>query len=190
MKLAAGLQSLKKEFIRIEKARRELQQMSATAARLSKQAIFSFQRLDLTHGRAQLAEAEPLLIKGRQMVKKDVRLNAEGVWRAALEEFCEASFVEKIVHGVDLFSPQIVTDEPDILIGGMADAVGEIVRLAVRSATEHDAKRVNKLFVLAESLVAFLTSLDLTGNLRAKGDQSRQHLRRLEDLRYEMSRQK
>lgn len=188
MKLHHGLQGLQKEFVRIEKNRRDLQQMSGTAARLAKQAIFSFQRGEAEQGIKQLAEAEPLLLKGRQMVKKDARLNAEGIWRAALEEFCEASFVQKVVAGTDLFPPQIVTDEPDILIGGMADAVGEIVRLAVRSATEHDAKRVDELFALAEKLVAFLTSLDLTGNLRAKGDQSRQHLRRLEDLRYEMSR--
>ena len=92
------------------------------------------------------------------------------------------------IKGESLLPTQKDELDPDILIGALSDVVGEYVRRAVMFATDGDRKSVEKLYEESKIIVGFLTSLDLTGSLRSKGDQSRQHLRRLEDIRYDMSR--
>jgi len=188
MNNTAAFAKITSKFEGLEGARRNLQRIGSDATKRSKQAIFSLQREDLTKAADLLRSAERLLKTGSALVKKDPRLNADAAWRAGLEEFCEASFLDKFVRNKNLFPPQTVTDDPDILIGGIADFVGELVRRAVRAATDKDVMRVKRIVSLAEELVEYLTSLDLTGNLRSKGDQSRQHLRKLEDVQYDVSR--
>ncbi len=116
-----------------------------------------------------------------------MRLASEGIWHAALEEFAEAVLFFGMVTSKS-FETGDLLDDPSIMLGGLSDAVGELVRLAVREATEGNAERVEVIAKEAERLVVFLTSMDLTGGLRSKGDQARQHLRRLEDIRYDLSR--
>ncbi len=187
MKMDQAFKKIAQRYQSLEAGRKNLQDIGTSAARLSKQAIFALQRGDMAQGAQHLREAETHLKKGLQLVTKESRLSDGGVWRAAMEEFCEASLLEKALQKKDLFPSQSITEDPDILIGGISDLAGELVRLAVRAATDGDKKRVKELADLAETLVTFLTSLDLTGSLRAKGDQARQHLRRLEDIRYDLS---
>jgi len=80
-----------------------------------------------------------------------------------------------------------VTDEPDILVGGLSDLIGEFVRLAVKRAIDRDKKSVDKLLEMSNELIEFMLALDATGALRNKIDQARQHQRRLEDIRYDLS---
>lgn len=157
------------------------------AQRNSKQAIFALQRGETEKSDGLLDEAEEALLKGSALVKKQTRLLNEGMWRAALEEYCEACFFDKATKGKDLFPPQKITDDPDILVGGLSDLIGEFVRLATKAAIEHDKEKVDALYGTSEGMVEFLLSLDATGNLRNKVDQSRQHLRKLEEIRYDLA---
>lgn len=188
MKFSAELKKLGVRYARLQSSRAELQQLSGTAQRLSKQAIFSMQRGDATHARQLLTQAKVALESGQKIVSKVVRLQNDGMWRSSLEEFSEASFFCNAAQGKPLFPVHTLTDDPDILIGGLSDTVGELVRLAVQSATDGDVTRVNSIHQLAEQIVEFLLSIDATGQSRQKVDQARQHLRRLEDVRYDLSR--
>ena len=185
---AAGSKKLQQRFEQMESLRRALQRESSSASRLAKQAIFSLQRGDAPQAKTQLAEAEAQLKRAHLAIKKEPKLLADASWRAALEEFCEAVLVDRAVHGKALFPLPELTEEPDIVLGALSDLAGELVRLAVHSATEGDTKKVDEWHKLAEEVVVYLTSLDLTGSLRSKGDQARGHLRRLEDIRYEVLR--
>ncbi|MDD2326605.1 MAG: hypothetical protein PHW63_11545 [Alphaproteobacteria bacterium] len=166
-----------------------MQEAGTTAQRLAKQAIFSFHRADEAKGLEQLAEAREKLLAGKKLIAHDPRLMGEGVWRAALEEFCEASFFAKSVTGDDLFPPQDITEDTDILLGALSDLVGEMVRVAVNAAIERDKAKVEGIYEQAVLLVEFILSMDLTGGLRSKADQARQHLRRMEEIRYDLSKQ-
>jgi len=188
MKLETALKSLALRHKAIDTDRRRLQELSQLAQKNSKQAIFALQRGDGTRSAALLDEAETALAQGLTLIKKQPRLTNEGMWRAALEEFCEACFFDKALKGRDLFPPQTITDDPDILIGGLSDLIGEFVRLATKAAIERKTEEVQKLYATSETLVEFLLSLDATGSLRSKVDQARQHLRRLEEIRYDLSR--
>lgn len=183
----AELQSWKRRYERLEQSRRELQKLSADAQRLAKQAIFSLQRGDEQEGAARLAESVDILKKAQKISQTEIRLAGEGMWRSALEEMAEAVLFYRLVTG-ELVETGNLLDDPSVMLGGLSDAVGELVRFAVRAATAGDAARVEAIAEEAERLVEYLTSIDLTGGLRAKGDQARSHLRRLEDIRYDLSR--
>lgn len=184
---SAELQNMKRRYEKLELSRRELQKLSADAQRLSKQAIFSLQRGEEAEGVKRLEQALDILKKAQKISQSEIRLAGEGMWRSALEEAAEAVLFYRLVSGNELTTGTLL-DDPSIVLGGLSDAIGELVRFAVRAATEGDVGRVEAISEEAERLVEFLTSMDLTGGLRAKGDQARSHLRRLEDIRYDLSR--
>jgi predicted translin family RNA/ssDNA-binding protein len=186
--MATDLKRLRHRYVSLQKTRIELQQVASAAQRQSKQAIFAMQRGEAEQAHKVLEQAENGLRSGMKLVSREGRLQNDGMWRSALEEFTEAAFFCKAAQDRAIFPPHRLTDDPDILIGGLSDMVGELVRLAVQAATDGDAKRVNKIHHVAEQTVEFLLSLDATGNTRQKVDQARQHLRRLEDVRYDLSR--
>ena len=80
-----------------------------------------------------------------------------------------------------------VADDPDIFLGALSDLTGEIVRRAVLLASERNAASVQKMFHDVTDTVAFMLQMDLTGNLRQKVDQARQNLRKMEEIRYDLS---
>ncbi len=175
------LQNLKKKFSAVEMKKRELQAVSSTAQRLAKQSIFSVHREEL------VKEATIKLAKGKNILNVYPGLDNEGMWQSALEEFYEAKFFLNAARNQPLFISKDIHEEPLIILGALSDLTGEMARLAVRKATLGDKTSVDRLFKLAENLVAFLISLDSTGYLRTKTDQAKQHLRRLEELRYDIS---
>ncbi len=181
------LKQVKKRYERLEISRRELQKLSADAQRLAKQAIFSLQRGDEAEGMSRLEEALTILKKAQKISQTEQRLAGEGMWRSALEEAAEAVLFFRLISDGQIATGNLF-DDPSILLGGLSDAIGELVRFAVRAATAGDIARVEAISDQAEELVEYITSLDLTGGLRAKGDQARSHLRRLEDIRYDLSR--
>lgn len=186
MKLDDSLKKLAQRHAEIEAKRRKLQELSQTSQKMAKQAIFALQRDEKQRAAELLKEAQVSLLEGRKIVLNEKRLYSEGMWRAALEEFCEAFFFERAIAGKELL-PVPVTDEPDILVGGLSDLIGEFARLAVKRAIARDKAGVDRLLEMGGQLVEFMLALDATGGLRSKIDQARQHVRRLEDIRYDLS---
>jgi len=170
-----------------EHVRRELQAIAAQVLSRSKRAIFKLQRDDMAEAAADLHEIRKAIDAGKKLTSKDSALANEGVWRAGLEEATEAILFERFLVKGSLDSVSLPSQDPDIVIGGMSDFVGELARLAVLRATDGDDASVDRFYAIAESVIETLLQLDLTGSLRSKFDQAKQHLRKLEDIRYDMS---
>jgi predicted translin family RNA/ssDNA-binding protein len=172
---------------RREQDRRELIAVAGPALSASKRVIFKLQRQDVAGAAAELEAAQRQFAIGFRLCRRDAALLDQGVWRAAQEEYSEALFMyDFIVHG-SIGVSKAITDDPEILIGGLSDFTGELARYAVIKATEGEHEMVERFYCMAEKVVASLLSLDLTGSLRAKFDQAKQHLRKLEDIRYDLS---
>lgn len=183
----AALRNLAKRYANVERSRLKLQALSGEAQRCSKQAIFALHRNDLVAAGERLKKSTRLLTDAGRIVSREPRLASEGMWRSALEEHAEAALFDRFVNGKRLLPFRTATDDPAIVLGALSDFVGECVRLAVNAATTGDRNRVLAIVEKAGMVVEYLSSLDLTGGLRSKGDQARQHLRKLEDIRYDMS---
>ncbi len=176
---------LKREQL-LDKARRELHVLSSAILSGSKRAIFALHRDDARAAEKELVSVNEGLSAGWKIVKKEPRLAGEGPWRAAREEFTEAELFFAYVRDgkITKFSDQ--DQDPDVFIGGISDVAGEMVRRAMLLASRGDGGSVERLYQDASSIVEFLLNMDLTGPLRTKTDQARQHLRKLEEIRYDM----
>ncbi len=170
----------------IDKDRQQLSELAGELLRVSKRAIFTLQRQDKTESTSRLKKADELLKSGLKIVGKQTSLQNDGVWRAAMEEYAEAYIFNSFLSG-QLKFPVALKNYPDSIYGGLADAAGEMARMSVLSATEGDAKNVERAYQITLQIVEHLAMLELTGNLRSKFDQSKSHLRRIEDIRYDLS---
>jgi predicted translin family RNA/ssDNA-binding protein len=71
-------------------------------------------------------------------------------------------------------------------LGGICDLIGEMVRYATNQAAKGKFSEVVKIKKAAEDIMTQLIDFDMTGYLRTKYDQSRGHLRKLEQMAYEI----
>lgn len=179
------LETLKKEHDAFGTARREIIALAAKAQNASKRAIFAVQRGDDAGAKAFLAEAEDAFQAIRERAKANARLEHEGSYRAALEEYAEARFVAQLVWKGALSAIEGLDEESQI--GGVCDAVGELVRLMVHAATEGRDDEVRQLKSRLDVLMAGLDAMDYSGYLRTKYDQARSHYRKAEDILYDLS---
>ncbi len=182
----AAWQNIVKLKASIDNDRAKLSQISGELLRLSKRAIFALQRGDKIEASSRLKSCDVLLKEGLKIVAKQSVLQTEGVWKAAIEEYAEARIFESFLKG-KLTYPASLKNYPDAIYGGLADAAGEMARLSVLRATEGDKVTIERAHQVTVQIVEHLASLELTGNLRSKFDQTKQHLRRIEDIRYDLS---
>jgi predicted translin family RNA/ssDNA-binding protein len=162
-------------------------EISAQAQHLSKQAIFTAQRGELKEAGSLLAGAATLLKQGQALCRKVGELEYLGSYRAALEEFVEADLFTTFLKRGAVGRVSKVTVAPEVYLGGLSDMLGELVRYAVKLATEGKRAEVDKLARFVTQVVGEMAAMNLTGSLRNKFDQGKQHLRRLEDIRYDLS---
>lgn len=166
-------------------ARREIIDRSSAAQHAAKRAIFAVTRGDLAAAKRLLAEAEQGIAAARESARVNPRLVHEGSLRAALEEYAEAVLFAGLAETGEV-KPIDGLDE-ETLIGGLCDAVGELVRLMTVRATEGKDDEVRRLKAAADEVVRGLTEMDFSGYLRTKYDQAKSHLRKAEEILYDLA---
>jgi predicted translin family RNA/ssDNA-binding protein len=179
------LKQLKDAHETFAAARREIIGLAAKAQNASKRAIFAVQREDAAGAKALLAEAEDAIEAIRAKAAANARLEHEGSYRAALEEYAEARFVAQLAWKGETSAIEGLDEETQI--GGLCDAAGEIVRLMVRAATERRDDEARGLKARLDALMEGLDAMDYSGYLRTKYDQARSHYRKAEDILYDLS---
>ncbi len=179
-------QTLERQSL-LAKLRRELQQRSADVLSASKRSIFALHREDAGASLKELEIASQAIDQGWKIVAEESLLAQEGAWRAAREEYTEASLLAEYLKKGSLQTHPDKDRDPDIFIGGLSDFLGELVRLAVLAATRGDRAPIERFYQDAVELMDFLLQMDLTGHLRTKVDQAKQHVKKLEEIRYDLS---
>ena len=181
------LRTLARTYATQGNGRRALAELAAKVGVMAKQSIFAAQRGEVASARRQLKEAENIIKQGQRVFRQVEELGTVGSWRAALEEYAEASlFVGYLEHGkVGQITGVAVSVET--YLGGLSDFVGELARYAIKLATARRAAEVDRLVEVGTVIVGELAAMNLTGSLRSKFDQAKQHLRKLEDIRYDLS---
>lgn len=167
--------------------RRAMAERAGVVLSSAKRAIFALHRQDERRAAQELNTARAACSAGAKHFRQDLAMGGEGVWRAGLEEYCEAIFFFEFMTRGSIKSAKLPTDDPEIVIGGLADFTGELSRQAVIRATAHDKPAVENMYLAARDIVEILLKLDLTGNARNKFDQAKRNLRHLEELRYDLS---
>lgn len=166
-------------------ARRQIIERSSSAQHAAKRAIFAVTRGDNESAKALLAEAAAGIFAARETASVNSRLTYEGSLRAACEEYAEAVLFTELAATGTIATIEGLDEET--MIGGLCDAVGELVRLMIVRATEGKYDDVHRLKATADMVVHGLTEMDFSGYLRTKYDQAKSHLRKAEEILYDLS---
>ncbi|KKU07533.1 MAG: hypothetical protein UX09_C0028G0013, partial [Candidatus Uhrbacteria bacterium GW2011_GWE2_45_35] len=167
-------------------SRRHMFHACNDATAIAKRAIFALHRDNLTEAEQLLDEARKLIAKAGAETKKHPELRGQGPYKAAQEEFAEALLYQNYLLKGDWKNAEALKFDPEIFLGALSDATGELVRYAVRQATKSNIKAVEKARDVVETTIGYILELDLTGDLRQKGDQAKRNLRSLEDMMYQI----
>jgi predicted translin family RNA/ssDNA-binding protein len=169
------------------KLRREIIKLAGDAQSSAKKAIFALHRDDREGTDARLAEAEAGFAAARAVIERSPELVKEGSYRAALEEFMEATLYRNFVRDGRVDPVDFPDADYETFIGALSDLTGEIQRRQVKAAIEGRVDEVARYKEAVEAIVGELLNMDLEGYLRNKFDQAKNSLRRAEDVLYDTS---
>ena len=128
------IQQLKKEFDDHAGECRQIISLSNAVLHDAKKAIFSLHRGDAPIAAETLKEVEAIL-KNFENKFSFNRLQEEGSYRAAAEEYAEAKMFFLVMTGEKVDKIKEVNLAYESYLGGICDLVGELVRLAIKMAT-------------------------------------------------------
>lgn len=180
----SAFQAVRQRYIEREQVRRELVALAQQVQTTAKRAIFSVHRDDLEAAQAFLSTVRERAREAERLCHHDPALSHEGSWRAAQEEWLEAELLVAALgdHEIDL-----PLDEPERVIGALSDVLGELARVLIHDVTQGRLDRVTFIHQTAQQSLEFLLEFDATGYGRQKVDQARQHLRKIEDVAYDLA---
>ncbi|MDP2709454.1 MAG: hypothetical protein Q8O93_05460 [bacterium] len=180
------VQQLRKDFDAHGSERRQIISLANVVLHDSKKAIFSLHRDDLKGAENTLKELEEIL-KNLEKKFSFSRLTQEGAYKAALEEYVEAKMFFLVLTGKKVDKVQGVKIDYESYLGGISDLIGELVRRAIKMATLGKFLEVKKIHKIADDIMAELVEFDMRSYLRTKYDQAKGHLRKIEQINYEIN---
>ena len=181
----AFVTKLKADYQKREQERRQIISRSNDVLFQAKKTIFALQREELNAAKEKLAAMETILKK----MEKDfgpIRIREEGAYHAAAEEYVEAKTLAAVISGQKIMPVKGLHLGYDSYLGGFCDLIGEMVRFATNRAAKGQYASVAEMKDKGEKIMNHLLDFDLTGYLRTKYDQARGHLRKLEQMAYEI----
>lgn len=179
------LEHLKNSYTANEKDRRQIISASNNILFESKKIIFAIQRQDFKIAEEKLVYLEKEFINIEKRFGID-RLKKEGAYKAAAEEYLEGKTLYLAVKKKPITLIDNLNFDYEAYLGGICDLIGELVRYATNQAAKGKFSEVKKIKQIAEDIMADLIDFDMTGYLRTKYDQARGHLRKLEQMSYEI----
>ncbi|TAN32693.1 hypothetical protein EPN28_04195 [Patescibacteria group bacterium] len=180
-------QKVRGDLLNYAGVHREVIKICGDAQHLAKKAIFAMQRDGGKDADKLLEQARALLAGLQKKHAKDSRVFDEGAYKAAMEEFAEAALFSEYLRGEEMGEIKNLNVSSESFVGGLCDVPGELLRYAIKSATEKDFKKVKKCFDAADAVLRELMDMDLTGYNRQKFDQAKQAWYKLEQVAYEVS---
>ncbi len=178
---------VRQELLSYSAKRQEIIKESSQAQFLAKKAIFAMQRDDESEAQNYLGQAEKIIVDLNIKHRKDTGIFEEGSYKAGLEEFVEASIFNQYLQKKTIGKLSKIKVDTDIFVGGLCDVPGELLRYAIKSATERKYDEVKRCRQTADEIIGELVDMNLTGYNRQKFDQAKQALHKLEQVLYEVS---
>lgn len=178
--------NLKKSYKNKEQERFKIINLSNPLLHDSKRIIFALHRLETKKAKAELLKIESYLKKIQKQLGAP-RLEQEGSYKAAIEEYLEARFF------YNWQTDEIIEPLKDLIInhesylGALSDLCGEIARYSINQAAKKNFSAVDKAYSDVSKILSYLTEFDFTGYLRTKYDQARGHLRKIEQVNYDIN---
>jgi len=181
------MKKLHTSFHAYASVRRDVIKVAGDALHHAKRAIFDMHRDDMKAAAAKLKQSEGLLKALQKKHKNHPAMKSEGAYRAAVEEYVEASLFHQFVTRGSIGKVAAFSVEEEVFLAGMCDVPGELYRYAIRAASRGNKKTVEDCEKMSSEIIGSLIEFDLTKYLRTKFDQAKQAHQKLEIVIYELS---
>ena len=156
--------------------------------RLSKEAIFNYQRGNETDAGYALSKARDKIKSLNEITKMYPSLQAEGAYKACLEEYLEAELFGYFSKQGEIGLPKLpVNIEPAEYIDALCDFIGELARKAVDLAINKKHEDLRNMKEAIIDLYAALVKANPSGLVRSKLDEAKRHIRKIEDILLDVS---
>ncbi|MEA3398704.1 MAG: hypothetical protein U9R06_03100 [Patescibacteria group bacterium] len=179
------IQKLKKEYDENNSERRQIISLANIVLHDSKRVIFSLHRGDNKKAEENLTNIESILAKLEKKFGAK-RINEEGSYRAAVEEYVEAKTFYLVLEGIKIDIFKNIKLKYDSYLGGLCDLTGELVRRAINQAANGNLDEVLRVKQIINDIMTELVEFDMVGYLRTKYDQAKGNLRKIEQINYEI----
>ncbi len=179
------INKLKKDYQLNERERIKIIVFSNDILHQSKKIIFSLQRGQIIDAQKNINLLKGIIIKKQEELGLG-RLEQEGSYRAALEEFTEACLFAQWLGGKKINRIDKIKINYASYLGGLSDLCGEIARFCVNAAAKKESKIIEKAYEDVLEIISHLNQFNLTGSLRNKYDQACNHLRKIEQVNYDL----
>jgi translin len=179
------LSDLKKDYQTNESQRRQIISAANNILFEAKKTIFALQRQDFKAAEEKIKNIQGGL-KNLEDRFGEARLRQEGAYKAAAEEYLEGQTFYAVIKNKKIEAVDGLHLDYEAYLGGVCDLIGELVRYATNQAAQGKFSAVAKIKKSADDIMAQLVDFDMTGYLRTKYDQARGHLRKLEQMAYEI----
>jgi len=179
------IKNLQKDYKEKVGERRQIISLSNIILHDSKRIIFALHREDIKDAQNKFEELEKIL---KKLEKKFgfTRLLEEGSYKAAAEEYIEAKTFYLVLNNKKIDKIKGIKIDHESYLGGICDLLGELVRRAINKASKGEVKEVESINNIINDIMSELIKFDFTGYLRTKYDQARGHLRKIEQINYEI----
>ncbi|MEK7084440.1 MAG: hypothetical protein AAB932_04360 [Patescibacteria group bacterium] len=175
---------IRRDILAYAEKRRQIIVLSDDALHHAKRAIFALHRHDPAEAKKKLMEARERLV-GAKRIAKNAHASDEGSYKAAVEEFVEATIFFQFVTSGYIGRISAIPVSNEQYLAGLCDVPGELLRYAINAATERDMTLVASSAAMAKDIVGELIECNLTSYLRTKFDQAKQAVHKLEQIVYE-----
>jgi len=175
--------AMRKEIEQFDKLREQLIQLSREVLKVSKKAIYSTHRNEISEANKQLKSARATISSMDKLRKKDAHLLSVGAYNEALEEYVEASCYMGFITKNQIPTAKELNVDTYLYLQGLCDMVGELVRKAINSSIQGDYETAKKIRKMVAELHAELMLFDFRNiPVRRKFDAIKYGLDKLEDL--------
>lgn len=179
------LEKLRSDYSENESQRRQIISASNNLLFEAKKTIFALQRQNFKIAEEKISSIEKGIASLEKKFGAD-RLYREGAYKAAAEEYLEGKTFYQVIKNKKIAGVAGLSLDYESYLGGICDLIGELVRYATNQAAKGKFNDVAKIKKSADDIMAQLIDFDMTGYLRTKYDQARGHLRKLEQMAYEI----
>ncbi len=179
------INKLKKDYQNKERERIKIIVFSNNILHQSKKIIFSLQRNEIIQAQENINLLKEIIIK-KQKELNIKRLEQEGSYKAAMEEFAEACLFSQWLENKKVSKIDKINISHDCYLGALSDLCGEIARFSVNQAAKKEILIIEKAYQDTLEIISHLNQFNLTGPLRNKYDQACNHLRKIEQVNYDV----
>ena len=171
---------LQEEIKAYDAQREDLIKKSRDVLKLSKLLIYAVHREELDKAETFLSDIEKELAKLNTIAKNNIKLQYEGSYKIAIQEYVEAALYFHFVKTGELKDMKVLAEH---YLLGLADLPGELVRKAVYLASKGKNEEVIKIRDQVDTIYGEMLRFDFrNGELRKKTDGIKYSLNKLEDL--------